>query len=583
MKKLLLAISLLLLFASPAFALEGSKVEIKAVAVTSGEEPRGVAINITVIVAPGSGHVFVSTVPYTEIDMQGSARLAAVTACDLLGVDFMKYDFFYIIEADAPIVGGPSAGGVMTIATIAAIKNLPLRKDVFMTGMIYPDGFIGPVGGLKYKLEAAAENGGKVFLIPEGQRVTYVEERIVKRVGILNVVTTRYVKVDLVEYGRKLGVDVYEISTINDALKFYSGYEIAQPEINFSVARYSDLLKILAEEMKARLREFELSGKAKQLAEEGDKYYAEGMYYTATSKYFQASIQARYALYLRQIQTVQQFDREVRVIEEKIESLKRFLKNEELGVNSFQIIAAAEERMGEAEKLVEDAQNADSKEEAFFDLAYARQRVESAEVWLTLLDRLGNDYAINAKEVERRAEFYISQASSLIVYASSLKGNEELLSMAVDSLEIAKRLFSEGLYAGAAVKAVDAIVDSSLAIEAAYGKVSDKLSVARERAKAAIGEAEQRIVPILPAAYYEYAESLSSDYLKLMYYKLSERLAKLLGIMAKVGGERELVHAKFLPKRSESRIQEIIEAPGFEAIAAIAALASAAAVRSSRR
>ena len=73
-----------------------SRVDIKAVAVTSGES-RGVVIDITVIVTPGDGKVFVSTTPFTEIDMQGSAQLAALTACDLLGIDFMKYNFFYEI------------------------------------------------------------------------------------------------------------------------------------------------------------------------------------------------------------------------------------------------------------------------------------------------------------------------------------------------------------------------------------------------------------------------------------------------------------------------------------------------------
>ena len=44
-----------------------SKVDIKAVAVTSGENPRGVVINISVIVVPGDGKVFVSTTPYTAV------------------------------------------------------------------------------------------------------------------------------------------------------------------------------------------------------------------------------------------------------------------------------------------------------------------------------------------------------------------------------------------------------------------------------------------------------------------------------------------------------------------------------------
>ncbi|MEM2086547.1 MAG: serine protease-like protein, partial [Archaeoglobaceae archaeon] len=125
---LLTALSFLLI---PTLAFDVQKT-IKAVAVKSGESPEGVVINITVSLSPGNGRVFVSTTPFTEIDMQGSAQLSALTACDLLGIDFMKYDFFYVIEADAPIVGGPSAGAVMTIATISLLKNLSLKEEIYM-------------------------------------------------------------------------------------------------------------------------------------------------------------------------------------------------------------------------------------------------------------------------------------------------------------------------------------------------------------------------------------------------------------------------------------------------------------------
>ena len=588
MKKIIFAVFVLFLIAYPASAQfeNASKVQIKAVAVTSGEKPRGAVINITVVVTPGTGRVFVSTTPYTEIDMQGSAQLAALTACDLLGIDFTKHDFFYIIEADAPIVGGPSAGGVMTVATIAALKGLKIRKDVFMTGMIYPDGFIGPVGGLKYKLEAAAEHGGKIFLIPKGQRITYVEEKKVRRVGILNIVTTEYKKIDLVEYGKQLGVKVYEVETVNDALRFYTGYEIKKPAANFSIGEYSTLLKKLAEKMKGSIAELARkvrSEDADKLMKEAQDFYAKGMYYTATSKYFQAKIALRYELYKKKISTAQQFDSEVDKIKEEIDGLKSYLATERIGINSFQIIAAAQERVGEAEKLLDEAVNAKSYEEALYYLAYAKERVESAKVWLTLLPYLKSDYEISTTEMEKRAEFYINQASSIIVYASSLSGDATLLNRAMDSIGIAKRLYADGFYAGAAVIAVDALTDASLSIEAKYGDVDSKIEGAREAAKTAIAEAEKAIFPVLPAAYFEYAESMENKYAKLMYYTLAERLAKLLTIMAKAGGERELIHAEYKPVQQytpakKSRIERILETPGFELTVAVAAVMMAMAI-----
>ncbi|MCS7121251.1 MAG: serine protease-like protein [Archaeoglobaceae archaeon] len=565
-----LTLILLLLLINSALALEGNSVTVKAVAVTS-DGSKGVTIDITVTVSKGTGKVFVATGPMTEIDMQGSARLAAVTACDLLGIDFMDYNFFYEIQADAPIVGGPSAGAVMTVATIAALKNLTLRNDVFMTGTIYPDGFVGPVGGLKQKLEAAAYSGGKIFLIPEGQRISYVEETVVRRVGIVNVISKVYKQVDLVEFGKQIGVEVYEVYTINDALKFYSGFEIRQKEVYLTTYDYSEILKKLAEEMRKRTENIK-SPQALNLIKQAEEDYLKGNYYTATSKYFQALVQARYQEYLEKILNAQQFDREVELIREEINSLKEYLKAAKLGINSLQIIAAAEERIGEAELLLYKAQNARNDNEALYNLAFAKERVESAKVWLSLLNVLKGDYEINKDELRKRAEFYITQAASMIVYAQSLGGSGNFLSMAVDSFRVARNLFSEGMYAGAAFSAIDSIVSSSLSIER---DIYEKMNFTRERAKSAIGEAESVITPILPAAYFEYAENLENIYIKFMYYKMSERLAKLLTVMTKGHGEAEIVQATYVPKQQTKVDQikkEIKEIPGFEIFLALTVL-----------
>ncbi|MBO8179662.1 MAG: serine protease-like protein [Archaeoglobus sp.] len=585
MRSAIIFLILMLVLITPAGAQfeNAQKASIKAVAVTSGDQPTGVVINISVIVTPGDGRVFVSTTPYTEIDMQGSAQLAAITACDLLGIDFTKYDFFYTIEAEAPIVGGPSAGGVMTVATIAALKNLSIRDDVYMTGMIYPDGYIGPVGGLKYKLEAAAKNGAKIFLIPQGQRITYVEEKKVRRVGIISYIEVEYQELDLVEYGKQIGVNVYEVATINDALKFFTGFEIKHPEGQFNIGSYSTILKKLADRMKSSLDEISATNDdAEKLIEKANQYYNEGKYYTATSTYFQAKILKRYEEYRNKIITAQQFDEEVEKIQNEIDQMKNYLSEESVGVNSLQIIAAAQERVAEAENLLEDAKNARTDDEALQNLAYAKERVESAKVWLSILPDLKNDYEVSPEVLKRRAEFYVTEASSLLIYASSLNGNEYLINEGFDSLETAKRLLSEGLYAGAAFMALNSITDASLSIEVTYGKIDDKVQGAREAAMVAISEAEKSLFPVLPAAYFEYAENLDNPYVKLMYYKLSMRLAKLLSLMVSSGGVKELVHAEFnpytysTPSSGKSTIERVIETPGFEGLAAAISITVAA-------
>lgn len=571
---LFIAFSLLI---QPVLAFEVQKT-IRAVAVTSGEDPEGVVINITVSINPGNGRVFVSTTPFTEIDMQGSAQLSALTACDLLGIDFTKFDFFYIIEADAPIVGGPSAGAVMTIATISALKNLSLNENVYMSGMIYPDGFIGPVGGLNYKLEAVSKNGGKIFLIPHGQRVVLVAEKVVRKVGMINIVTTNYKEVDLREYGKQLGVDVVEVATINDALKYFTGYEIKKKEISFAIAEYSGILRTLADRMResvGSLEEFSTSD-AKNILSKAESDYNAGNYYSATSKFFNAKILMRYEMYKKKLISTQQFDEEVDKIRGDIANLRDYLKKEPIGINSIQIIAAAQERVAEAENSLESAVNSKSYSEALQNLAYAKERLDSAKVWLSILPKFKEDYQLNTTEIKKRAEFYINQANSVIVYASSLNAYSDLLDNAYRSLEIAKKLYSDEQYAGAVFVALDAITEASLSIEAGYGNISLKLDERRENAKVALSEAEEVSYPVLPAAYYEFAETADNTYVKIMYYSLAERIAKFITVIAESSGEKELTHAEFTEvptTQPKSAIKEILKTPGFEGVLAICAIA----------
>jgi len=596
-------ILLLLLPVSNAQFVNAKVVNIKAVAVKTGEKPEGATIDITVTITPGSGKVFVSTTPYTEIDMQGSAQLAALTACDLLGMDFMKYNFFYEIRAEAPIVGGPSAGAVMTIATIAALKNLSIRKDVFMTGMIYPDGFIGPVGGIPYKLEAAAKSGAKVFLIPKGQRIVYVQEKVEQKKGPFIIVTTKTKPIDLVEYGKKFGVDVVEVSTIEEALWYYTGYTIEKPKPTFSISKYSDLLKILAVNMKnstmdllAEVENITRPDEIKEIIKEGDRYFDEGYYYTATSKYFQAKIELRYLYYRVTITDSDELSKEFDRVEKEIDDMVNYLKGlKDVGVESFQIIGAAEERVALAERYLFDAKTSGDFDKALYNLAWAKERIESARTWLSLLNTIKEDVPINREELKKRAEFYFREAESILIYASSIGGYPNLITSAEDSMDLARKQFDMGFYAGAAITCIDAITRASLSVEFIGIKNNEmlnaKLESAKKSAERALTEAEKARTPILPIAYYEFAETQKDTFVAISYYKLSGRLAKLILVVAKAYPERGLVQVEYPPVtpsenhyKQQQKLHEIsnVEVPGFCALAGVMAIAVASCVRRKR-
>lgn len=65
---------------------------------------------------------------------------------------------------------GPSAGGVMTVGFAALLKGDRIRRGIALTGTISKDGTIGPVGGIPDKIRAAAREGYRTILIPQGQR-----------------------------------------------------------------------------------------------------------------------------------------------------------------------------------------------------------------------------------------------------------------------------------------------------------------------------------------------------------------------------------------------------------------------------
>ena len=70
---------------------------------------------------------------------------------------------------------GPSAGVGMVTYIVSAITEIPVNKDVAMTGEITLRGLVLPIGGLKEKLLAAHRAGIKKVLIPEENKKDLIE------------------------------------------------------------------------------------------------------------------------------------------------------------------------------------------------------------------------------------------------------------------------------------------------------------------------------------------------------------------------------------------------------------------------
>lgn len=519
---------------------EGTTVIIKAPAVskTSNGELIGVATTFSITVAPGSGHVYIETWPLTEVDMQASARLAVQVAGQVLGVDMDKYDVYIQVKSDAPTIGGPSAGGTMTVGIIAALKGWKLRDDVMMTGMINPDGTIGPVGGILEKASAAHSVGATLFLIPEGQRIQMVQQTEQTQIGPLVQVTNKVEPVDVVEYAKeRWGLEVKEIKDIYDAVFYFTGHRIEKPQAPESISIDTSFLKDDAlndyenttkyyKEVEQKLKDSDVSYssytllrsalnqadlKLKNAKDAIDK----GMYYTALSLDFQARITIRTVEWSLEAQDNRDIENLLKSIDEDIKITEKEAESRTIqGITMLQAIAASEQRIEEAKRYLSDAWAAYYKGDywnAIGNGAFAYERLQTAKFWAGLGEKYANGDAISRDVVKGVARDYLDNARLIVTYITSMFGEAALQDL-LSELDKGESYYEEGKYSAALFSAIEAQARANIILDTIgidnETVLRDKLNSMKQDAKTAIAIAQsQGIYPLLGIAYYEFAQS----------------------------------------------------------------------------
>jgi len=553
MRKIVVALMAVAL-AIPALALkdpEWSEVYAPAVAQT-GEGMVGALSTIRVRVEPGSGHVFVDTFPLTEIDMQSSARMAASVACSVANKSLNNYDFFVVVRGKAQMIGGTSAGGAMTVAMISALNSLKLRRDVMMTGTISPDGSIGPVSGIPQKMEAAKEGGAKVFLIPKGQANYSYMVTSTRQIGPLVITSQQPAEMNLIDYGKKLGLVVKEISNVREAVREFTGVKIESHSAgSIDSSEYEWLMKTHATELEAEAKESytiaqrasssstgEYLDEARNRIVRGQTFVSQGRYYSAASSFFESIIYSSYVTKHDRYRTDPQ--RGIKEMGDEIESIDARIKNEtkQYNMEYLQCFGAAEEKIIEAKENFEIAYNLIEKgniAEGMFTLSYAAERAKSAEWWFEIARSTKAGKELSGEYVTSLALSTMNAAEETLMYAqfSTPTGLLSVLVQANDELARARKAMNESYTAGAIVLASKALALSELVIElGARGMDNESIRTAEENARSAIARAQgSGINPILALAYLENGGSYEREKPNqaLIDYKFAECIARMSG------------------------------------------------------
>lgn len=176
----------------------------------------------------GSSPVILTTGPNSERTVQvgiyeelaGGAGLqwragvwvSAIIAAQTLGKDLTDFKFS---ASSGGYIDGASASGLMTGGFLATLTGAKIDPSVTMTGIINPDGTIGPVGGIPEKFKGSIDKGKKRLGYPIGMR------------SARSAATGQMV--DLVELAKQNGAEAVEITSVYDAYKLLTGKMLPEP------------------------------------------------------------------------------------------------------------------------------------------------------------------------------------------------------------------------------------------------------------------------------------------------------------------------------------------------------------------
>ncbi|MFW6013589.1 MAG: S16 family serine protease [Nanoarchaeota archaeon] len=532
----------------------GKEGEMKLLAMSQKDgEIRGHVADLHLKITPGSGRVYMDTYPLTELDTQISIRFAREIACDYLpDVDCSRYDFFYTIRSNSIMIGGPSAGAALTMLTLSTLEGWELEDKYTVTGTIKPGGFIGNVGGIGVKLEAAAKEGIETVFLPTGS--LEAEKRMLNQTqNLVNESMT-----DPEKIANENNISIIEVSTLDDILYELRGIKPEYERIDITAnEKYTNIMKQISKGLCNRTEQLlnkvekdndSLYDKAMNLSEQSRTAIENNAHYSASSFCFGANVNLNQLKLNEKNLSDEQIKEKIKEIRTGITDLDNKLEEEMQGtINDLQIYMVVKERLKEAENFIVRANKSIKLNETGsvnYNLVYGEERLYSAEFWAMFLGQEGKKFNMDDKALENSCIRKLTEAEERLQYANLLMGGA--VQNIRESLDVAHKNRANDEYALCLFRASKSKAEADLLLGSmgvTQKNIDDYIDVKLRAIENIIKEQQELgIFPILGYSYYEYAKSLrdTDPHSAMLYSEYALELSKIEFYFSSADEKKEL-------------------------------------------
>lgn len=570
MRQILISLLLLLLIPGT-FA-----TSINLLAATE-ESNIGNVIEATLETSQGTGKVFIENNLISNPDTQVSIKIANEVVCKNY-FNCENVDFYYTINSGSTIITGPSGGAGLALLTYSHLVNRDISNEYAISGTINSGGYIGNVGGLKEKIRAASNRNIENVLIPFANEKFIDLDKINLTNSSLN--SSNLPKIDLVEFGKELGVNVIPVATFDEVLYEVldvplKNYTIEQPEFYTEImakisqdicTNTNNLIKSSNQNLTVNYSSnycFESNctkpfmaneaynsytnstfyyNSAKDLLNFSELSFNQGDYYSSASYCFGANINLRYLEFLKE-----GLNKSMVLANNSLEDAKKILQTDFNYLNDVQIYSVVKERILDAKDSFSEGINLAKQNktlEAIDKLSYSYERAQTAIAWSNFYD-VPKSKRITGS-LENACSLALRDASSRIQY---LKFYLDIPLESENALDKARASQNENDYAMCIYYSLESKAEAEI-VSSIFGadqkQLEKVLAVKEQIAKKFIAKQyAEGNYPILGYSYLEYGASLkeSNPYSSLLYFQMAQELSNL-DIFLETDSQIDLIYAK---------------------------------------